>query len=102
MAAKQLKVATFNVNGVRSRLPHLLAWLEKEKPDIACLQELKSIDDGFPIDDIHSAGYGALWKGQRSWNGVAVLAKGVDPQRVVEISNWSTGAAGVVRVVRPA
>lgn len=79
MAAKQLKVATFNVNGVRSRLPHLLAWLEKEKPDIACLQELKSIDESFPIDDIHRAGYGALWKGQRSWNGVAVLAKGIDP-----------------------
>ncbi|NDK39963.1 exodeoxyribonuclease III [Pseudoxanthomonas gei] len=79
MPAKRLKVATFNVNGIRSRLPHLLAWLEKEKPDIACLQELKSVDAGFPIDEIHAAGYGAVWKGQSAWNGVAVLARGVDP-----------------------
>jgi exodeoxyribonuclease-3 len=77
--AKTLKIATYNVNGIRSRLPHLLAWLEKEKPDIACLQELKAVDEGFPIAEIHAAGYGALWKGQRSWNGVAVLARGVDP-----------------------
>ncbi len=79
MAARVLKIATFNVNGIRTRLPHLLAWLEKEKPDIACLQELKAPDEGFPIDEVHAAGYGALWKGQRSWNGVAVLARGVDP-----------------------
>jgi exodeoxyribonuclease III len=79
LAAKRLKIATFNVNGVRSRLPHLLTWLDKEKPDIACLQELKAIDEGFPIAEIHDAGYGALWKGQRSWNGVAVLARDVDP-----------------------
>ena len=79
MPAKRLKVATFNVNGIRSRLPHLLAWLEKEKPDVACLQELKSVDAGFPIDAIHDAGYGAVWKGQSAWNGVAVLARGVDP-----------------------
>ena len=79
MPAKRLKVATFNVNGIRSRLPHLLAWLEKEKPDIACLQELKSVDSGFPLSEIHDAGYGALWKGQSAWNGVAVLARGVDP-----------------------
>lgn len=79
MAERALKIATFNVNGVRSRLPHLLAWLEKESPDIACLQELKAIDQGFPLAEIHAAGYGALWKGQSSWNGVAILAKGVDP-----------------------
>lgn len=78
-ASKSLKLATFNVNGVRSRLPHLLAWLEKEAPDIACLQELKAVDEGFPIADIRKAGYGALWQGQRSWNGVAILAKGADP-----------------------
>src|SRR5690606_3694728 len=74
--AKRLKIATFNVNGIRSRLPHLLAWLEKEKPDIACLQELKAVDAAFPIDAVHAAGYGALWQGQTSWNGVAVLARG--------------------------
>lgn len=79
MASKSLKLATYNVNGIKSRLPHLLAWLEKEAPDIACLQELKSIDEGFPIDDIRKAGYGALWKGQHSWNGVAILAKGAEP-----------------------
>lgn len=79
MPSKPLKLATYNVNGIKSRLPHLLAWLEKEAPDIACLQELKSIDEGFPIDDIRKAGYGALWKGQRSWNGVAILSKGSEP-----------------------
>ena len=74
-----MKIATFNVNGVRSRLDHLLAWLEREAPDIACLQELKSTDAAFPIDAINDAGYGALWCGQSAWNGVAILAKGVDP-----------------------
>jgi exodeoxyribonuclease III len=74
-----IKLATFNVNGIRSRLPHLLQWLEKESPDIACLQELKAIDSEFPIAEIRKAGYGAIWHGQRSWNGVAILAKGTDP-----------------------
>jgi exodeoxyribonuclease III len=74
-----LRIATFNVNGIRSRLPHLLQWLEREQPDIACLQELKAIDEGFPINDIRDAGYGALWHGQRSWNGVAILSRGDDP-----------------------
>lgn len=74
-----MKIATFNVNGIRSRLDHLLAWLEREAPDIACLQELKSTDAAFPVDAINNAGYGALWAGQTSWNGVAILAKGVDP-----------------------
>ena len=74
-----LRIATFNVNGIRSRLPHLLQWLEKEQPDIACLQELKAVDEGFPIDAIRDAGYGALWHGQRSWNGVAILSRGSDP-----------------------
>jgi exodeoxyribonuclease-3 len=74
-----LKIATFNVNGIRSRLAPLLQWLEKEQPDIACLQELKAPDDAFPIDAIREAGYGAIWHGQRSWNGVAILAKGADP-----------------------
>ncbi|PTR33529.1 exodeoxyribonuclease III [Luteibacter sp. OK325] len=74
-----MKIATFNVNGIRSRLDHLLAWLEREAPDIACLQELKSTDVAFPVDAINDAGYGALWSGQSAWNGVAILAKGVDP-----------------------
>lgn len=79
MAAKSLKVATFNINGVRARLGNLLAWLEKDSPDIVCLQELKADDAAFPIDAIRAAGYGAIWHGQRSWNGVAILARGMDP-----------------------
>src|SRR5688500_890178 len=79
---KTLKIATFNVNGIRTRLPHLLQWLAREQPDVACLQELKAADEGFPIDEIHDAGYGALWVGQRSWNGVAVLVRDADPVEV--------------------
>ncbi len=74
-----LKVATFNINGVRSRLPILLQWLHKEAPDVVCLQELKAPDEAFPIDAIQDAGYGAIWHGQRSWNGVAILSRGSDP-----------------------
>ena len=74
-----LRIATFNVNGIRSRLASLLAWLEKAQPDIACLQELKASDDAFPIEAIRNAGYGALWHGQTAWNGVAILSKGSDP-----------------------
>jgi exodeoxyribonuclease-3 len=77
-----LKLATFNVNGIRSRLPHLLLWLEKESPDVVCLQELKALDTAFPVLDINRAGYGAIWQGQRSWNGVAILAKGEKPVEV--------------------
>jgi exodeoxyribonuclease-3 len=77
---KAIKLATFNVNGITSRLQNLLHWLDKASPDIVCLlQELKTIDAGFPIADIRKAGYGAIWHGQRSWNGVAILAKGADP-----------------------
>ncbi len=74
-----MRIATFNVNGIRSRLPHLLAWLEREKPDVACLQELKSDDRSLPAADIERAGYGSLWLGERSWNGVAILARGTQP-----------------------
>jgi len=74
-----VKIATFNVNGIASRLKHLLQWLEKESPDVVCLQELKAPDTGLPVKAIRDAGYGALWRGQKSWNGVAILAKGADP-----------------------
>jgi exodeoxyribonuclease-3 len=74
-----LKLATFNINGIRSRLPILLSWLKRETPDIVCLQELKAPDDAFPIAEVRAAGYGALWQGQTSWNGVAILARGGDP-----------------------
>lgn len=74
-----MKIATFNVNGIKTRLPHLLQWLQREQPDVACLQELKAVDEGFPRAEIERAGYQALWRGQRSWNGVAILARGVEP-----------------------
>ena len=73
-------VATFNVNGIGSRLAALLEWLEKAAPDIVCLQELKAQDARFPIVPFRRAGYGAIWHGQASWNGVAILAKGIDPK----------------------
>ena len=74
-----LRIATFNVNGIGTRLPHLLAWLEREQPDIVALQELKAIDDAFPVAEMEAAGYASLWIGQRSWNGVAILGRGVTP-----------------------
>ena len=74
-----MKIATYNVNGIGARLPNLLAWLRREQPDVACLQELKAPDERFPEADLASAGYGAIWHGQRSWNGVAILAKGAAP-----------------------
>jgi exodeoxyribonuclease-3 len=76
---KNLKLATYNINGIRPHLQHLLEWLEKESPDIACLQELKATDVQFPAAAIRKAGYGVVWHGQQSWNGVAILAKGVEP-----------------------
>jgi exodeoxyribonuclease-3 len=77
-----MKLATFNVNGITRRLAHLLVWLERETPDIVCLQELKALDTAFPVNDLRRAGYGALWHGQRSWNGVAVLARGAEPREI--------------------
>lgn len=72
-----MKIATYNVNGVNGRLPVLLRWLAMAKPDIACLQELKAPDDGFPAKDLEKAGYEAIWHGQKSWNGVAILSRGL-------------------------
>src|SRR2546427_5359311 len=74
-----MKLATFNVNGIASRLKHLLQWLEKESPDVVCLQELKAPETGLPVKAIRDAGYGALWRGQKSGNGGGVLAKGAGP-----------------------
>jgi exodeoxyribonuclease III len=71
----QMKIATYNVNGVNGRLPVLLRWLEHSQPDIACLQELKAPDEKFPAEQLAKAGYHAIWHGQKSWNGVAVLTK---------------------------
>ena len=74
-----MKIATFNVNGVNGRLPVLLRWLGEAEPDVVCLQELKSPDEKFPVGALNDAGYGAIWHGQKSWNGVAILARGADP-----------------------
>jgi exodeoxyribonuclease-3 len=74
-----MKVATFNINNINRRLPNLLRWLQQAKPDIVALQELKSTDDDFPRSAIEGAGYGAVWHGQKSWNGVAILARKADP-----------------------
>jgi exodeoxyribonuclease-3 len=63
-----MRIATYNINGVKARLPRLLEWLEETQPDIACLQEVKSQDEGFPIADFERAGYGAIWHGQKSFN----------------------------------
>jgi hypothetical protein len=75
-----MKLATYNVNGVNGRLPVLLRWLEQAKPDVACLQELKAPEEKFPVAAIEKAGYGAIWHGQKSWNGVAILARGQTPE----------------------
>jgi len=74
-----MKIATFNINGIRARLPRLLEWLEREAPDVACLQELKCADEALPIADIEAAGYGAVWHGQKGFNGVAILTRGRAP-----------------------
>lgn len=74
-----MRIATFNINGIKARLPRLIEWLEETRPDVACLQELKTSDETFPIRDIEAAGYGALWHGQKGFNGVAILARGDAP-----------------------
>ncbi len=74
-----MKLVTFNINGIRARLPRLTEYLEREQPDIACLQELKCADEALPIQDIEAAGYHAVWHGQKGFNGVAILAKGKTP-----------------------
>ena len=77
-----MRIATYNVNGVNGRLPVLLRWLEQAKPDVVCLQELKAPEEKFPELALRDAGYGAIWHGQTSFNGVAILAKGADPVEI--------------------
>jgi exodeoxyribonuclease-3 len=74
-----MRIATYNVNGINGRLANLLGWLAEAAPDIVCLQELKAPDDKFPAAAVRAAGYGAAWHGQKSWNGVAILARGAEP-----------------------
>src|SRR3984957_13318332 len=74
-----MKIATYNINNVNRRLPNLLDWLGRARPDVVCLQELKAADDAFPEAELGRAGYGAVWRGQKTWNGVAILAPRAPP-----------------------
>lgn len=74
-----MRIVTYNVNGIKARLPRLLEYLAEQQPDVVCLQELKSADEGLPRAEIAAAGYGAVWHGQKGFNGVALLARGADP-----------------------
>jgi exodeoxyribonuclease-3 len=74
-----MKIATFNINNINRRLPNLLDWLRSAKPDIVCLQELKAADDEFPQASLNTAGYHAVWRGQKTWNGVAILSRKAEP-----------------------
>jgi exodeoxyribonuclease-3 len=74
-----LKIATFNINNVVKRLDNLVAWLAEAEPDVVCLQELKAEQGGFPAEPLAQMGYQAVWKGQRTWNGVAILARDALP-----------------------
>ena len=77
-----MRIATYNVNGINGRLPVLLRWLKETKPDVVCLQELKAPEEKFPLEAIKDAGYHAIWHGQKSWNGVAILSRGLIPQEI--------------------
>ncbi len=83
-----MKIATYNVNGIKARLPRLIEWLDETRPDIVCLQELKSSDETLPLADIEAAGYLGVWHGQKGFNGVAILGRGETPKLV------QTGLAG--------
>ena len=74
-----MRIASFNINGIKARMPRLLEWLEETKPDVACRQEVKSQDEGFPAAEFEKIGYGAIWHGQKSFNGVAILARDTQP-----------------------
>jgi exodeoxyribonuclease III len=77
-----MKIFTYNVNGIGARLPNLLRWLRAAAPDVVCLQELKAPHEKFPEDAIREAGYGVIWHGQKSWNGVAILARNSQPAEI--------------------
>ncbi|ACG79426.1 exodeoxyribonuclease III [Phenylobacterium zucineum HLK1] len=74
-----MRIATYNISNVVKRLPNLLEWLDERRPDVVCLQELKAADALFPQAELEAAGYGAVWQGERTWNGVAILARGAEP-----------------------
>jgi exodeoxyribonuclease-3 len=77
-----MKIVTYNINGIGARLPNLLRWLSETTPDVVCLQELKAPQEKFPENYLRDAGYGVIWHGQKSWNGVAILARGTQPEEI--------------------
>ena len=77
-----MRIVTYNVNGITARLANFLRWLNEKTPDVVCLQELKAPQENFPEAAIRDAGYGVVWHGQKSWNGVAILARGAEPVEI--------------------
>lgn len=77
-----MRIATFNVNSINARLPNVLRWLQQTTPDVVCLQELKAPQEKFPESAIRDAGYGVIWHGQKSYNGVAILARNAEPAEI--------------------
>ena len=77
-----MRIASFNINGIKARLPRLKEWLEETRPTVACLQEIKTMDESFPGDEFEAIGYKAIWHGQKGFNGVAILADGVEPKEI--------------------
>ena len=77
-----MRIASFNINGIKARLPRLIEWLEETRPSVACLQEIKTQDEGFPDADFAAIGYQSIWHGQKGFNGVAILADGAKPVEV--------------------
>ena len=86
-----MRIASFNINGIKARLPRLLEWLDETRPDVACLQEIKTQDDGFPASEFTAIGYHAIWHGQKGFNGVAILTRGDEP---VEVQRGLPGDPG--------
>ena len=84
-----MRIASFNINGTKARLPRLIEWLEERRPTVACLQEIKCADDAFPAGEFEKIGYQAIWHGQKGFNGVAILADGTAP---VEAGRGLAGA----------
>ena len=84
-----MKVATFNINNINKRLDNLLAWLAKAEPDVVSLQELKAEQEAFPVNALRTLGYEAVWQGERSWNGVAILARNIERNNVPVLTRTS-------------
>jgi exodeoxyribonuclease-3 len=80
-----MRIATYNVNGINGRLPVLLRWLNEKQTDVVCLQELKAPEEKFPLQAIKDAGYHAIWHGQKSWNGVAILSRNSEPKEITRV-----------------